>query len=102
MLDEVLIDPMTRRFNSMGLLDKVKKAAEGARARAGDLADQHGDKVKSGIDKAADAVDKRTKGKHGDKVRKGADKAKAVVDDLADDADGRDDPEGEGGAGRSV
>ncbi len=68
----------------MGLLDSVKKLAKSARDKADDLAEQHGDKVKSGLDKVGDAVDKRTKGKHGDKIDKAVDKAKDAVDDLAE------------------
>lgn len=71
----------------MGLFDKVKKAAEGAKDKAEDVAAEHGSKVKDGIDKAADAVDKKTGRKHTDKIRKGVSKAKGAVDDLADGAD---------------
>ena len=68
----------------MGLLDSVKKLGKTARDKADDLAEQHGDKVKSGIDKAGGLVDKRTKGKHGDKIDKAVTKAKDAVDDLAE------------------
>jgi hypothetical protein len=71
----------------MGLLDSLKKTARKAKDKAEDLADQHGDKVKSGIDKVGDAIDKRTKGKHAKNIDKAQDKAKGVVDDLAGQED---------------
>ena len=64
----------------MGLFDKVKGAAEKA-------VDQHGDKIASGLDKAADAIDAKTGGKHTDKIASGLDKAKDGLDSL----DGRKD-----------
>jgi hypothetical protein len=64
----------------MGLFDKVKGAAEKA-------VDQHGDKIASGLDKAADAIDAKTGGKHTDKIASGLDKAKDGLDRL----DGRKD-----------
>ena len=48
----------------MGFLDKIKGKATTA-------VDQHGDKIAGGIDKAADAIDKKTGGKHHDKHRQG-------------------------------
>lgn len=59
----------------MGLLDKVKGAAEKA-------VDQHGDTIASGLEKAADAVDATTGGKHTDKIASGLDKAKDGLDTL--------------------
>jgi hypothetical protein len=64
----------------MGLFDKLKKKATTA-------VDEHGAKIASGIDKAADLADKKTKGKHGDQIDKGAAAAKNTLDKL----DGRDD-----------
>jgi hypothetical protein len=43
--------------------------------KAKELADKHGDKIASAVDKATDTVDKKTKGKYTDKLKK--------VDDLA-------------------
>jgi hypothetical protein len=65
---------------AMGFLDKL-------RGKATDAVDQHGDKIAGGIDKARDAVDKKTGGKHSDKIDSGADKAKDALDKL----DGKDD-----------
>jgi hypothetical protein len=64
----------------MGMFDNLKKKATAA-------VDQHGDKIASGIDKAADLADKKTKGKHGGQIGKGAAAAKGALDKL----DGRDD-----------
>ncbi|MFJ3641142.1 antitoxin [Streptomyces sp. NPDC090108] len=60
----------------MGLLDNMKD-------KMSDLARQHGDKVQHGIDKAAQAVDERTKGKYSEKIHAGTDKAKDAMDRLA-------------------
>ena len=64
----------------MGMFDNLKKKATAA-------VDQHGDKIASGIDKAAGLADKKTKGKHGGQISKGAAAAKGALDKL----DGRDD-----------
>jgi len=64
----------------MGMFDNLKKKATAA-------VDQHGDKIASGIDKAADVADKKTKGKRGGQISKGATAAKGALDKL----DGRDD-----------
>jgi hypothetical protein len=64
----------------MGLFDNLKKKATAA-------VDEHGAKIASGIDKAADLADKKTKGKHGGQIDKGAAAAKSALDKL----DGRND-----------
>jgi hypothetical protein len=56
-------------------LDKLKD-------KAADLVDEHGDKIKDGIDKAADLADDKTGGQHTDKIGAVADKAKDLVDKL--------------------
>lgn len=61
----------------MSLLDKVKD-------KAGELARTHGDKVAGGLDKATDAVNRRTEGKHADKLAGLAERAKGAVDGIAD------------------
>jgi hypothetical protein len=72
----------TRR---MSIFDKVK-------GKAADLARDHGEKVAKGVDKAADAANRRTGGQHADKIRDGAERAKRAVDDLGNQ------PPGETGA----
>ncbi|MGW5331121.1 antitoxin [Streptomyces bauhiniae] len=66
----------------MGLFDNVKAALGPAKDKVTDLARQHGDKVQHGLDKAAQVVDERTKGKYTDKIHAGTDKAKEAVDRL--------------------
>ncbi|WP_405552266.1 antitoxin [Streptomyces sp. NBC_01171] len=66
----------------MGLFDNVKAALGPAKDKVTDLARQHGDKVQGGLDKAAQVVDERTKGKYTDKIHAGTDKAKEAVDRL--------------------
>jgi hypothetical protein len=50
---------------------KLAKKAKG-------IVDKHGDKIASGVDKATDFADKRTKGKHRDKL----DKLNALAEKL--------------------
>ncbi|MFJ4682533.1 antitoxin [Streptomyces sp. NPDC088789] len=67
----------------MGLLDNLKAKLTPAKDKVSDLAQQHGGKIQQGIDKAAQAVDERTKGKYSDKIHTGTDKAKGAMDRLA-------------------
>jgi MT0933-like antitoxin protein len=53
--------------------------------KAKDLAADNADKVKEGIDSAADLVDDKTGGKYSGQVDTGADAAKDAVDKLSDD-----------------
>ncbi len=69
----------------MGLLDRFKKTAEKAKDKAAELADDHGDKAKDALDKAAGVVGDKTKHKHDDKIDKGVDAAKKAIDGLAGD-----------------
>ncbi len=64
----------------MGFLDKAK-------AKLADAVDSHGDKIADGLQKAGDAVDKKTGGKHTDKINSATDKAADALDKL----DGEDD-----------
>jgi hypothetical protein len=59
-----------------------------AKARLTDAVDKHGDKIADGVDKAAGAIDKQTKGKHTDKIAGGAKKAKDALDKLDGKNDG--------------
>ncbi|WP_225826702.1 antitoxin [Streptomyces naphthomycinicus] len=67
----------------MGLMDNMKAKLGPAKDKVSDLARQHGDKVQHGIDKAAKAVDDRTKHKYSDKIHAGTGKAKEAMDRLA-------------------
>jgi len=75
----------------MGLFDKLRKRTQTA-------VDEHGDKIAQGIDKAADAADKRTGGKHSAQLDTGAQKAKDALDGLdgtrGDDLPGERPPSG--------
>ena len=61
----------------MGMFDKFKK-------KAADMADEHGDKIEGGIDKAADFADDKTGGKYTDKIEGGTEKAKDLLDGLGE------------------
>jgi hypothetical protein len=67
----------------MSFLDKAKQAAEQARDKAEDVAREHGDTIKRGVDKAADAADSRTGGAYRDQVERARAKAGETVDELA-------------------
>nr|NIS41212.1 antitoxin [Desulfuromonadales bacterium] len=55
--------------------------------KAADLAEEHGDKIDEGIDKAADFVDDKTGGKYTDKIEGGTEKAKDFIDGLEEGGD---------------
>ncbi|MFF5497156.1 antitoxin [Streptomyces aquilus] len=72
----------------MGLLNNLKAKLNPAKDKVSGLAQQHGDKIQHGLDKAAKAVDKKTKGKYSDKIQTGTGKAKDAMDRLAHKGDG--------------
>ncbi|MEV0255550.1 antitoxin [Streptomyces sp. NPDC050732] len=74
----------------MGFLDQLKAKLAPAKDKVSHLAQQHGDKIDQGLDKAAKVVDERTKGKYSDKIRTGTGKAKDAVDRLAGPDQGKD------------
>ncbi|WP_030563082.1 antitoxin [Streptomyces aureocirculatus] len=78
----------------MGFLNRLKDKLAPAKGKASDLAHQHGDKIDLGLDKAAQLVDRRTKGRYSDKIRTGTGKAKDALDRFAGEDDGR--KEGDG------
>ncbi|MEV0641686.1 antitoxin [Streptomyces sp. NPDC050619] len=67
----------------MRLLDNVKAKLSPAKDKVSGLAQQHGDKVQHGLDKAAKVVDKTTKGRYSGKIQTGTGKAKGAMDRLA-------------------
>lgn len=67
----------------MGLLNSLKAKLNPAKAKVSGLAQQHGDKITHGLDKAAKVVDEKTKGKYSDKIHTGTGKAKGAMDRLA-------------------
>ncbi len=88
----------------MGLLDNMKARLGPAKGKVADLAQRHEGKVHHGLDKAAQAVDKRTKGKYSDRIQSGTGKAKGAMGRLAHkgdngpDAGGTPPPPNAGGA----
>ena len=64
----------------MGFLDDAK-------AKLTDAVDSQGDKIASGVDKAAEVIDDKTGGKYSDKIEQGTEKVKDALDGL----DGNDD-----------
>lgn len=69
----------------MGFLDDMKDTAGKAADAVNDLADQHGDEAKQALDKAADVADDKTGGKYTDKIETGVDKAAEAIDKMAHD-----------------
>ncbi|THA57456.1 antitoxin [Streptomyces sp. A0958] len=67
----------------MGFMDSVKAKLAPAKDKVSDLAQQHGDKIDQGLEKAARTVDEKTKGKYSDKIVTGTQKAKDAVEKLS-------------------
>ncbi|MGY0491293.1 antitoxin [Streptomyces sp. WG-D5] len=67
----------------MGFLDSLKAKLGPAKGKVSDLAQQHGDKIDQGLDKAGRMVDEKTKGKYSDKIQQGTEKAKDAVDRMS-------------------
>jgi uncharacterized protein YjbJ (UPF0337 family) len=67
----------------MSFLDKAKQAFGTAKDKAGELANEHGDKIDSAIDKGGSFIDQKTHGKYADKVAKAGSTAKNAADKLA-------------------
>lgn len=68
----------------MGFLDKLKRS--GAIDKVTDAIADNASKVDDGIDKAADLIDDKTKGKHSDTITKVAGAAKKGVDKAEEQA----------------
>lgn len=79
-------------------LDKAKAAAKDLTDKAKDTVTEHSDKIEGGIDKAAEFVNEKTKGKYTDKVETVQSKAHQVVEKLAEDGRKGDDDGGSGGS----
>ncbi|MFF7815057.1 antitoxin [Streptomyces sp. NPDC007945] len=73
----------------MGFLDSLKAKLGPAKGKVSDLAQQHGDKIDQGLDKAARIVDEKTKGKYSGTIRSGTGKAKEALDRIGQKDDGR-------------
>ncbi|WP_030326731.1 antitoxin [Streptomyces sp. NRRL B-3229] len=81
----------------MGLMDSFRAKLSPAKDKVSGLAQQHGDKIQHGLDKAAKVVDEKTKGKYSDRIQTGTGKAKDAMDRLAAHKDGTKGPGGPGG-----
>ncbi|MET7476649.1 antitoxin [Streptomyces sp. NPDC005648] len=71
----------------MGLLNNLKAKLSPAKDKVSGLAQQHGDKISHGLDKAAKVVDEKTKGKYSGRIQTGTGKAKGAMDRLAHKGD---------------
>ncbi|MFF8940394.1 antitoxin [Streptomyces paradoxus] len=67
----------------MGLLHNVKAKLGPAKGKVSDFAQRHEGKIHHGLDRAAHAVDKRTKGKYSDRIQSGTGRAKGAMGRLA-------------------
>ncbi|MFE0476393.1 Rv0909 family putative TA system antitoxin [Streptomyces sp. NPDC058947] len=72
----------------MGLLENVKAKLGPAKGKVSHLAQRHEDRIQHGLDRAAQVVDKRTKGKYSDRIHSGTGKAKGAMGRLAHKDDG--------------
>ena len=70
-------------FDNLPDLNKLKHKAE-------EIAEEHGDKISDGLEKAGDLVDERTDGKHSEQIDTTVDKAQAMLERLAEDAENAD------------
>ncbi len=70
----------------MGVDDLGEKLGD-LRKKAEDVVEEHEDAILAGIDRLADLVDDRTKGKHARQIDDVADKAKELVARLADEGE---------------
>ncbi|MFJ3511519.1 antitoxin [Streptomyces luteogriseus] len=71
----------------MGLMDNVKAKLGPAKGKVSDLAQRHEGKIHHGLDKAAQAVDKTTKGKYSDRIQSGTGRAKGAMGRLTHHGD---------------
>jgi hypothetical protein len=72
----------------MGLLENFKSKLAPAKSKVAHFTQHHEDRIERGLDKAAHAVDKSTRGKYSDRIHSGTDKAKGAVDRFAHKDDG--------------
>ncbi|MFF5145415.1 antitoxin [Streptomyces sp. NPDC013157] len=70
-------------FEGIGGIDGLKNLA----AKAKDVAEEHGDAIGTGLEKAGDLVDERTDGKYTEQIDTGVSKAQQLVRRLGEQAD---------------
>ncbi|WP_189954259.1 antitoxin [Streptomyces alanosinicus] len=59
-------------------------ALKNLKDKAEDIAEEHGDKIAQGLEKAGDLIDERTDGKHSDTIDTAVDKAQGLVEKLGE------------------
>lgn len=70
-------------FDNLPDLEKLKDKAE-------EIAEEHGDRISDGLEKAGDLVDEKTDGKHSEQIDTAVDKAQALLERLAQNAENTD------------
>lgn len=66
----------------MGFMDKLKSQAADLKDKATHAVDKNSDTIQSGIDKAGEVVDKKTKGKYSGQIDTAKQKAEQGLDSL--------------------
>lgn len=66
-------------FDNLRDLEKLKDKAE-------DIAEEHGDKISDGLEKAGDLIDAKTGGKRSEQIDTAVDKAQGLVERLAENS----------------
>ncbi|MFF3990513.1 antitoxin [Streptomyces sp. NPDC001797] len=72
-------------FEAIGGIDGLKNLAD----KAKDVAEEHGDAIGAGLEKAGDLVDERTEGKHTEQIDTGVAKARQLVERLGEQGSGK-------------
>jgi hypothetical protein len=72
-------------FEGIGGIDGLKNLAD----KAKDVAEEHGDAIGTGLEKAGDLVDERTEGKYTDQIDTGVAKARQLVERLGEQGSGK-------------
>ncbi|MEU1311654.1 antitoxin [Streptomyces cinnamoneus] len=68
----------------MGLMDNLKAKLGPLKGKVEDFAQQHEGRIEHGLEKAAQVVDSKTKGKYSSQIRTGTGKAKDALGRLAE------------------
>ncbi|MFF4306255.1 antitoxin [Streptomyces sp. NPDC001601] len=72
-------------FEAIGGIDGLKNLAD----KAKDVAEEHGDAIGAGLEKAGDLVDERTEGKYTEQIDTGVAKARQLVERLGEQGSGK-------------